>query len=418
MNTEAPVSPSSVPRNLPSYASYMTSAEFTPAETDTGTSAGTPTGGPVLGYIRWSTAGSVLPSTAVVTNMTMMLKVTGGNVFSGTPEIHKSSPFVSGSTSTYWTAGTLNYANRPSYNAAAVGGIVGVTPNNRGRIQYNAGTYYSWDITAGFNTAAQTDYAFTVLYNSLSGDHVLWPFGPNTGGTSGNSPGDTKAPRFYPAAAPASTGYTGAATPAENRPLLHVVAAAKALPTVSLQTSPIIDALRKRVYMLSGNTVFGIDYSSTTNWADSGASPTTTFVVTRRGDRNSGAASGFGPVYPPTSPTTVVDNLTTPLMSYDAKYLFVLDRYPLSGNYIYSLNRLALPLRTDNIAAYDPTKAAASGQAGPGNYSDFNVAGTRDAANNLTLSFFNDGGMGEGVFFGLPHATNASQTGSIFQLTP
>lgn len=416
VNTESPAV------NLPGFADFKTTAHITPAETNTRGTAATPAGGPVHAYLRWDVANSFLPNNAVVNGMKLWLNADN-------PADRNIRPYGVRSTSAYqsgvaangvWTAGNLSLANMP-----AIGAPIGTwtTPAGssgaHGRVTFTNGTWHAWTITS-YPSSLPTQYAIGIIASD-SADRPMWPGGPGNP-DPGNAPAHTKrlAPQFYnnPAVTSPHSYVTGVgvADPtdptftanSERRALLEVSAAAKALPSVSIATPPIVDTFggRKLVYVFNGNTVFALDFTTTTAFADA-AGTSTRFNVTRTGRRGVGT---YSPTFPPSGANAnlyVVENTAAPLMSFDGGSLFLLDRYPADANltptsYTYALNKLTLPLGAGDALA---------------NYQEFaSVTGTRVSSSHMVLDYFDYGASAGALHFSMP--TTATGNGIVYRLTP
>lgn len=415
VNTESPAV------NLPGFADFKTTAHITPAEFNTRGTSAAPAGGPVHAYLRWDVANSFLPNNAVVNGMKLWLNADN-------PADRNIRPYSVKSTSAYrnstaangvWTASNLTLANKP-----AIGATIGTWTTPAGssgahsRVTFTNGTWYAWNITS-YPSNLPTQYAIGITDDGA--DQPMWPGGPGAE-DPGNAPAHTKrlAPQFYnnPAVTTPHSYVTGVGVPAptdpvftansERRALLEVSAAAKALPSVSIATPPIVDTFggRKLVYVFNGNTVFACDFSTTTAFAD-GTGTSTRFNVTRTGRKGVGT---YAPTYPPSGANAnlyVVENTAAPLMSFDGGSLFLLDRYPADANltptnYTYALNKLTLPLGgTDALA----------------NYQEFtSVTGTRASSSHMVLDYFDYGASAGALHFAIP--TTAAGNGIVYRLNP
>lgn len=417
--------------------------------------------GPVYGYARWDLAGSYLPSAAKVAGLKVWFKVQSVLSAQTTPPILRAASHLhtGGSAWTYGTGtGTdMTHLNEPVPSGLGGAAFAVATANTdgwgtltNGRQAWAANSWYGMRISAP-PTTLSTDYAVAVLDDSNTNDQFVWQGGPAVE-QPGNSPGAMVkyAPRYYvdPTQAgnpqgmvtansvttPASgtTSVTPAGTTyfdSQVTPLLEVEASGKALPAVSLETPPVIDAFgtRKYVYVLSSNAVFCLDFTSAASWQDA-TGTSTKFVVTRMGDSANGTP--YGPTYPPsTAPAAnryanAIEHRSAPLLNYNGTALYVLDRYPgdtslTPATYKYGVTKIAIVaggIRSDGLKGYDPAVGS-----NPGNYEELTPAGalsagTRDASSYLTLDLFSATGGGDHLYFALP--AGAATTGYVYQVNP
>lgn len=412
VNTESPAV------NLPGFADFKTTAHITPAETNTRGTGPAPAGGPVHAYLRWDVANSFLPNNAIVGSMKLWMNADNAADRNIRPyRVRETSAYQNSTVADgVWTAGNLTLANKPAIginigNSAAPTGA-------HGRATFSYNTWYSWNITT-FPSSLPTQYALG-LYDD-GADEPMWPGGPGTP-DPGNAPHHTLrlAPQFYnnPAITTPHSYVTGTGVPdptdplftanSERRALLEVSASAKALPSVSIATPPIVDtyAGRKLVYVFNGNAVFALDFSTAAAFADAPGT-STRFNVTRTGRKG---VSTYSPTYPPSGANAnvyVVENTAAPLMSFDGGSLFLLDRYPADANltptnYTYALNKLTLPLGAGDAL---------------NNYQEFtSVTGARTSSSHMVLDYFNYGASSGAIHFALP--TTAAGLGTLYRLSP
>lgn len=399
------------PVNLPGVGNYKTASELTPAETNMTGAANNPTGGPAVAYMRWDNTSGTVPSSEIIQKALLMLKTNASNDnnnFCPPVDVRATDHKFKGGGG-IWSSAGMDLSNRPDVGPVDISQYIG-TLNNKGNVKFSVGSYYSWDVTSAFANAPAAHFALALQY-SASQDIVCWPSGPNQNFAPGNSFGFKKAPRFFNNIADQST-ITNFNPNTESRPVLQVSTSKATMPTAAIETPPIIDALRKRIYVFYTNAVFSLSYGAEDQFTDTNydaanslGAKYTTFAVTRAGNRTINAAT-YGGTF--ASQTRFVGNMTAPLLSFDLGSLYVLDRYPTAvtgttpTTYRYSLNKIALPI-TGTVSTTAVT-----------NFQEFTgIPAASEAGAYMTMDFFGGAAAGNHLHFGL-----ASGANRIFQLNP
>jgi hypothetical protein len=384
INTEQPE------RNLPGYAKPTNNDYLVPAETNTYDDGTQASGGPVLTYLRWKHPGTLPGPGSVVSKATLRLMAATSQACK-MPEFKTTSAYEMGSTTTLWRSDNFTNTKRPAVSGGNIGSPVGFGVNKSGNATYNANATYTWDVSAGFSVPKDT-YGLSINYNA-GGDAVLWPEGPYDG--AGGNKGKAKkayqveAVKFFNNPLNANGGPFVPDTKAskDSRPILSLTVSKASMPTPSIETPPIIDAVRKVVYVFYTNTLFQVSFASPTAWADNDPSGTdhTLFNVAYYGDRDNGGATYA-------TKTRFVGNNTAPVSNYNLSYMYCVSRYPTNqantaANWNYGLTRFSLPLT------------------GTGNRQAGNsplVAVPPDTSNYMIVDpFTNAGTTGGNVFLGL-----------------
>lgn len=385
LNTESPE------RALPGKEPESRSNDYlVPAETNTYENAGEAKGGPIQGFLRWRSTASHKAGSVI--NAASLSLSAFADQACRVPEVRTSSAFYK-DTSTPWASDGLTMANRPGFGASNVGVFVSGGVNKQGNVAYKANKTYVWDMSAAFSEpAADGRYALGLRYNA-GGDAVLWPEGPVGGGTGKKAKKDyqVEAVKFRnnPKNADSSPGASN-----DKRPLLVIQVAAATLPTPSIETPPVIDAINRRVYVFYTNALYQLDFGSPAAWADTEYNPDTKsgtkytlFNLAHYGDTaNSGGGAFDGN-------KSFVGNLSAPVPNYDLSAMYVLSRYPAPDQaspttWNYALSKMALPLSSsaDQRAAGSPTFSSVD----------------KDAGNYMIVDPFSDAGTtGGNVYFAL-----------------
>lgn len=347
---------------------------------------GSDAGGPVVCYLRFST-GSSTPS--VVKKLTLKLTVEAGG-WTKMPTFRScDSSFLKG-TSTVWDFTSLTNANRPDINTTNVGYAVSShTVNAWGNTQLNPGTPVQWDLSEGFTGGASSDYTIVYMYDQAG--KVLWRSGEQTGGT-GSKADIVEGVLFR------TPDHDNEA----HRPVIQLSTSVGSFPSPTIETSPVIDAYRKKVYIFYCNALYEISFGSTNDFQDAdSATPKTLFNTTRLG-RNAtvgGVAYAGSAGYATNSDgdkTKFVNNTTAPVFNYNLTYAYMLDRFPSDPTqtaptvWDYGLSKVALPLSSGAdrlVTSVTPPRID-------------DVTGS--ASNFMVIDPFTDSGStGGNAFFGL-----------------
>jgi hypothetical protein len=380
LNTESPE------RALPGKEPESRSNDYlVPAETNTYEQAGEAKGGPVHGFLRWRSTASH-PAGSVINAAVLSLSPFADQACR-VPEVRTSSAFYKG-TNIPWASDGLTLSNRPGFGASNVGIFVSGGVNKQGNVTYKANKTYLWDVSAAFSEpAADGRYALGLRYNA-GGDAVLWPEGPVGGGTGKKAKKDyqVEAVKFRnnPKNADTSPGTSN-----DKRPLLALQVAAATLPTPSIETPPMIDARRKKVYVFYTNALYELDYASPPAFSDTDPSGAkhTLFNLAHYGDTDNSGGGAFN------GDKKFVGNVTAPVPNYDLSAMYMISRYPAPDQadpttWNYALSKISLPLSSsaDRRASGAPT---------------FTGLG-KEASNYLIVDPFTDAGTtGGNVYFGL-----------------
>ena len=146
-----------------------------------------------------------------------------------------------------------------------------------------------------------------------------------------------------------------------------------------------IDSESHKCYVFYTNTVYELDWSSTTAFTDTdAATKTTLFNLAYYGD-TANTAAGVGGTKPGgayNNRTKLVGNFTAPVPAADLTALYVLSRTPATDgaaptSWNYALSKLSLPLSAaaNRLAASSPTFTGLTGQAAVSN-----ASGDREAS--------------------------------------
>lgn len=343
--------------------------ELIPAETnvyDGGTQAA---GGPVYSYIRWNSS-ATYPTGSIVTSAVLSLEVVGDQACR-VPDIRTTSPYYKGTT-TLWASNGLTNTNRPSLGTANVGSYLSGGVNGTGNVSFAKNKRYTWDVTSAIPNPSSV-YALALAHNA-GGDAVLWPWGPYSGATGKGG----KAKKAYqvesvrfknnPLNMNAAAGVNN-----DYRPLLTLSISQTVLPTASIETPPVIDSVNKRVYVFYTNTLYSVDFSSTSGWSDADPAGTkhTLFNLAYYGD-TSNSPAGVGGQKPGATFNNqgkFVCNYSAPVPSYDLSAMYVISRAPNPDGsaptaWNYALSKFTLPLTagSNRLVGGSPTFTAVPGQ--------------------------------------------------------
>lgn len=418
------------PKYLNGYSSFKTQAYLGIADINTRPEGPENVGGPVDVLMRWDIQNSPLPSTATITSIKLWMK----NL---TP-VRQTKKFGVFGMSSYlsagvpWTFANITASNQmaltkpAAYSPIGTLNMTGVTVTPQNRVYWNPDTWYNWNIS---NLTVSPQYSLSV-WNDPNGDNIMWPelrngLPPATE-DNGNAAqkADRRGPQFYydpsltnysyltgntianPTLIPGATG--------DNRPMLEISAVAKALNSLSIASSPVIDTFngRKYVYVVNGNAAFGLSFASAAAFSDPAVTRFQVLTTGRKGFGPNATNIPYGPVYPPTGGNLyVVENRTTPLMTFDGAALFALGRYPTNNtttptSYIYSLDRISL------------------GAGGLGTSANFQEYGrgapyylaSKEASSYMVIDYFNYNQSTGAIHFGLPPTTAAGSFGSIVRV--
>jgi hypothetical protein len=419
------------PKYLNGYTSFKTQAYLGVADTNTRPEGPENVGGPVDVLMRWDIQNSPLPSTATITsiklwmkNLTPVRQTRRFGVFGMSAYLSAGVPWTFANI----TAPTQMALTKPAaYSPIGTLNMTGVTVTPQNRVYWNPDTWYNWNIS---NLTVSPQYALSV-WNDPNGDNIMWPelrngLPPATE-DSGNAAqkSDRRGPQFYydpsltnysyltgnaiadPTAIPGATG--------DNRPLLEISAFAKALNSLSITSPPIIDTFngRKFVYVVNGNAVFGLNFSSAAAFGDPVSTRFQVLTTGRKGFGPNATNIPYGPVYPPSGGSLyVVENRTAPLLTFDGAALFALGRYPTNNTttptaYIYSLDRISL---------------GAGGLSTTANYQEYNRSGpsyylaNKEASSHMVIDYFNYNQSTGAIHFGLPPTTAAGSYGTLVRV--
>lgn len=332
-------------------------------------------GGPVVCYMRFSTGTS---GTTIVRDATLELTVEKGST-AKMPEFRTAPSYLRG-TSTVWNYSNITNANRPFWDTTNIGiltGGVGAV-NQWGNVhKVNPADRPVWNISEGFKGGAASDYTIVMLYNQSN--RVLWEPGNLTGQNQQDA-----------TLVDGLVFRTPAAGNADHRPIFKVRTSTGSFPTPTLETPAVIDALRKKVYVFYGNTLYTIDFSSIAAWEDkTAATPKTTFNTARLGRAVNSGGAAFA------TRTRYVSNFTAPVFNYNLTAAYVLDRYPEVPTqtsplaWDYSLSKFSLGT-APTVDALQPTSTIHIN----------NVTG--EASNFMVIDPFTDSWTtGGNIFFGL-----------------
>jgi hypothetical protein len=418
------------PKYLNGYTTFKTQAYLGVADTNTRPEGPENVGGPVDVLMRWDIQNSPLPSTATITSIKLWMKsltpvrqTRRFGLFGMSPYLSPGVPWTFANI----TAPTQMALTKPNaYNPIGTLNMASVTTTPQNRVYWNQNTWYNWDIS---NLTVTPQYALSV-WNDPNGDNIMWPelrngLPPTTEDT-GNAAqkSDRRGPQFY--YDPSLTNYSyltgsGIANPTlipdatgDNRPLLEISAVAKALNSLSIATSPVIDTFggRKFVYVVNGNAVFGVDFSSAAAFGDPASTRFQVLTTGKKGSGPNATSIPYGPVYPPSGGSLyVVENRTTPLITFDGAALFALGRYPTNNAttpsaYIYSLDRISL---------------GAGGLGTTTNFQEYRRAtpyytASKEASSYMVIDYFNYSGSTGSIHFGLPPTTINNSDGTIFRV--
>jgi hypothetical protein len=385
INTESP------DRILPGYPTIWANDYLVPAETNTYDNGTSAAGGPVLGYARWQSS-ATYGAGSVITSATLNLQP-AADQSCRVPEVHTTSPYYRSTTSN-WASSGLTNTNRPAFGSGNSGVYMSGGLNASGNVGFMSNKNYQWDVSSAFTTPTK-DYALGLQHNA-GGDAVLWPWGPY-GGASGSKGKAKKA-------------YQVDAVMFNKTAQLQLNISSTVLPTPSIETPPVIDALNKRVYVFYTNALYQLDFSNPAAFADADVNPSTgvqtyhtLFSLAYYGD----TATSGGATY--NTKKSYVANYSAPLPNYNATAMYVISRYPAPNGaspstWNYALSKFTLPLSATarNMAASSPTYTSA-------------VAGTgiptESSAYMVIDPFSNLGTTGGNVYFGLGN-------GRIYQYDP
>jgi hypothetical protein len=418
------------PKYLNGYSTFKTQAYLGLADINTRPEGPENVGGKVDVLMRWDIQNSPLPSTATITsiklwmkNLTPVRQTRRFGVFGMSAYLSAGVPWTFDNI----TAPTQMALTKPAaYSPIGTLNMTGVTVTPQNRVYWNPDTWYNWNIS---NLTVSPQYALS-MWNDPDGDNIMWPelrngLPPATE-DNGNAAqkADRRGPQFYydpsltnysyltgntiadPTLIPGATG--------DNRPLLEISAVAKALNSLSIASSPIIDTFngRKFVYVVNGNAAFGLNFSSAAAFSDPASSRFQVLTTGRKGFGPNATSIPYGPVYPPTGGNLyVVENRTTPLMTFDGAALFALGRYPTNNattpsSYIYSLDRISL---------------GAGGLGTSANYQEYGrvapyYLASKEASSYMVIDYFNYNQSTGAIHFGLPPTTAAGSYGSIVRV--
>jgi hypothetical protein len=353
INTEVPAV------NLPGVvpARNWSNDLLVPAETNTRGSQGNPAGGPVVSYLRW-TAPASATGTDVVNGATLRLWP-ATSPLSGVPDVFATSHLNVLGTAP-WSSDTLTNANRPLILPLNVGTPgVGFTMFGQNAF-YNTGNSVTWDVTPAF-PLPQRNYALA-LSQRTGGAQVLWPEGPHTPNILEqlfSTRLDAVKFRNNPLNANPA-GYSGVN---DQRPILSLAIAATKLPTPSIETPPSIDAINKRVYVITTNALFQVNFQSPATFADAVAGQNHTlfnlaYYGVAAAPANGGAAFNGNAKF--------VGNTTAPVLNYNLTAAYVVSRYPspdvaVPTSWRYAVSKFNLPLSaTANRLVASSTPIAAT----------------------------------------------------------
>lgn len=402
INSDTAASPTD--QILPDYTTNYSNDMIVPAETnvyDNGTQA---SGGPIYSYLRWNSAASY-PANSIVSSAILTLETVADQACR-VPEIRAASPYYKGTTS-LWASNGLTNGNRPTIGASNVGLYLSGGVNAQDNVGYKKNKPYKWDVTSAIATPASR-YALGMAYNA-GGDAVLWPWGPYNGAT-GNKKGAKKAYQVdavqfknNPLNADSSAGKNN-----DYRPLLTLTVSSTVLPSASIETAPVIDAINKRVYVFYTNTVYSLDFAAPSYWADADPAGVkhTLFEVAHHGKtaNNPAGVGGTRPGGAFNDRAKFVGNYSTPVMAYNLSAMYVLSRSPATDgaaptSWNYALSKFNLPLTpgASKLVAGSPTYTGIAGQTA---YSG--AAADKEASNYMVVDpFSNLGTTGGNVYFAL-----------------
>lgn len=403
INSDAAASPAD--QILPNYAANRMNDVIVPAETNVYDDGTDPAGGPIYSYLRWNSAASH-PAGSIVTSAVFSLEAVADQSCR-VPDIRTTSPYYKGTTS-LWASNGLTNGNRPAIGTGNVGAYMsGGVGGPFGNVPFKKDKNYLWDVTSAFGTP-NSRYALALAYNA-GGDAVLWPWGPYNGAT-GTKKGAKKAyqvdaVRFKnnPLNADASAGVNN-----DYRPLLTLTISSTVLPTPSVETAPVIDAINKRVYAYYTNAVYSLNFASPAAWSDTDPSGTkhTLFNMAHYGvsANNAAGVGGKRPGGAFNNRTKFVGNYSTPVVSFDLSAMYVLSRTPATDgaaptSWNYSLSKFNLPLNAgaNRLVAGSPTYTGLPGQSA---YAG--GATEKEASVYMVVDpFTNAGGTGGNVYFAL-----------------
>lgn len=375
---------------------------LTPAETNTRDDGGTPAvplGGPVLAYVRWYSA-SVHPPTSILNEATLTLSPAfdqGCRV----PEMRTTSAYYRDG-SAPWLSNALTNANRPLISAGNAGVYLSGGISALGNVSFRAGNRYVWDVTSAFSgPAADGRYALALKHNT-GADKVFWPEGPLGGATGRRArrADEVEAVKFRNNALNANPA-PGAA--ADTRPLLTLLVSNASMPTATIETPPVIDALTKKVYVFYTNALYELDFSAPSAFSDGVAGTNyTKFNRAWHGvtANNAAGVGGRRPGGTYNNRTRFVGNFSAPVPALDLSALFVLSRSPspdgaAPATWNYALSKISLPLNTaaSTLVAGSPTFTGLAGQAAL-----TGAAGEKEASGYLAIDPY--AGV-QNVYFGL-----------------
>lgn len=439
------------PKYLNGFSDFKTQSYLCVADENTRPESSTATqyaqGGPVDMMLRWDITNSPLPSTATVSGIKLWLKVQSPQRQLRTYGAFKISPYVSGTTPFTFSNVTSQTqlpitratgTNANPYSPIATLNMTGVSTTPQNRVYWNQDTWYNWTVTTSSFSAAAGQYALA-FYNDPNGDTPMWPeprggiYAPEDSGAAAQK-SERRGPQFYadptntnysyltgtgvadPTGISAATGNTAAGT--DYRPMLEVSAIAKALSVQSIPTPPIVDgyAGRRMIYVVNGNVLFGLDYTSAATFASASSTRFNVLTCGMKGTGPNTTTIPYGTVYPPQGGNLyVADNETQPLLSYDGTAVFALSRFPAaySGttptSFIYALDRIGLPMTTANATAGAVAKAEYQ-RTGATYYS-----ASKEASMLMVIDDFSYNASTGALHFALPPLTN-STTGTIFRI--
>ncbi|MDB5095588.1 MAG: hypothetical protein JWM80_9 [Cyanobacteria bacterium RYN_339] len=370
----------------------------------------------VYGYMRWSDPTALSANTTVV-KATLTLKASA-TVTAPVPTLVDTSAYYQSLVANpVWSATAYTNAagalQRPALGAAVTRYTSGGVKN--GVVTFQNNKRYKWDVKsafAGFNssTAPGPAWQLALAMKYAVGAGVLYPGGIAPGG------GQYTAPQFY--------NYTAAT--AGDRPSLQVTYAQVVHDPSSIElfSPPVIDPVRRKVYVLNGNHLFGLTYdyaNPDVSWGDTDYDPATnpggvaytTYCRTYWGTLG-GGVNGGGTW---NGQNSFVCNMVAPALNYDSSAIYALNMYPVIGGGVVTgwkpaISKLTLPLDgTNRLVAGSPTFGTINTFPKPAWITNANTLPNVGGYYMVVDPYKLDTTTGSGIFFGL---TN----GSVYQYQP
>lgn len=324
---------------LPGSATFKQNTTAAPALTGLNTT-GTAAGGPVFGFVRFQDNATPTANT-FITRATLVMQANQSTT-APPPRVWttangSATPSFSSGATAPWTFAAMTNANRPAL-VSDVGTYRGKV--NGGLVNFGAGKNYKWDVLKAFPSAGP---------GAVSLNPPAPPYHFSFGLRQNASPRTN----YFWGTPPGAGEYRGVPFNGGNKTQLQMVYTtyAKYPVNTNLQTPPIVDPVRKMVYVVNCNQVFGLNYANETSFTDSDVDDNGAYLAkyTMFNELTYGIPSaGSGGMY--NNKTSFVFNMAAPLMNFGGSALYALNAYPtgytggVPNSWNVVLSKVNLPL--------------------------------------------------------------------------